>query len=57
MPRTRRLLYMGRGPKDVQDLYEFREVSAYLNADAERIMAHLDQLGGIRPTLKVMGKK
>jgi integrase len=57
VPRTRRLLYMGRGPKDVQDLYEFREVSAYLCADAERIMTHLDQLGGIRPTLKVMGKK
>lgn len=57
IPRTRRLLYMGRGPKDVQDLYEFREVSAYLNTDAERIMAHLDQLGGIRPTLKVVGKK
>lgn len=57
VPRHRRMIYMGRGPKDVQDLYEFREVSAYLSADAERIMAHLDHLGGIRPTLKVMGKK
>jgi integrase len=57
VPRARRLIYMGRGPKDVQDIYEFREISEYLNADAERIMAHLDQLGGIRPTLKVVGKK
>ncbi len=57
VPRARRLIYMGRGPKDVQDIYEFREISEYLNADAERIMAHLDQLGGVRPTLKVVGKK
>ncbi|MGH7524630.1 MAG: hypothetical protein ACREK8_10015 [Gemmatimonadales bacterium] len=57
VPRARRLLYMGRGPKDVQDLYEFREVGEYLNADTGRLVAYLDQLGGVRPTLKVVGKK
>lgn len=57
IPRARRLLYMGRGPKDVQDLYEFREISEYLSADTARIAAYLNQLGGIRPTLKVVGKK
>ena len=57
VPRARRLLYMGRGPKDVQDLYEFREISEYLAADTARIIAYLDQLGGVRPTLKVVGIK
>lgn len=57
VPRARRLLYMGRGPKDVQDLYEFREVTEFLAIDAVRILAYLEQHGGIRPTLKVMGSR
>lgn len=57
VPRARRFLYMGRGPKDVQDLYEFREVSEYLAADAERILTHIQGHGGMRPTLKIVGNK
>lgn len=57
VPRARRLLYMGRGAKDVQDLYEFREVSEYLAADAERILTHIQGHGGMRPTLRIVSGK
>jgi integrase len=41
IPRTRRRLYMGHGPRDVTDLYEEHEIVAFLQEDAERILAHL----------------
>ncbi len=34
IPRTRRRLYMGHGAKDVTDLYEHVQVTAYLEEDA-----------------------
>lgn len=41
IPRTRRRLYMGHGSKDVTDLYEQHELSAFLVDDAKRLQKHL----------------
>lgn len=43
IPRTRRRLYMGHGAKDTTDLYEWRELSAYLTADAATLNNWLKQ--------------
>jgi hypothetical protein len=37
IPRTRRRLYLGHGAKDVTDLYEKREITAFLTEDASRL--------------------
>jgi integrase len=37
IPRTRRRLYMGHGAKDVTDLYEAHEVTAFLLEDAKTL--------------------
>jgi integrase len=39
IPRTRRMLYMGHGNRDVTDHYERHEVAAYLSGDAEKLKA------------------
>lgn len=39
IPRTRRRGYMGHGAKDVTDLYEKHEVTAYLAGDGEKLRA------------------
>jgi integrase len=41
VPRTRRRLYMGHGVKDVTDLYERAEVTAFLAEDAKRVRVFL----------------
>ena len=41
VPRTRRRLYMGHGTKDVTDLYEFHEITAFLKEDAERLKSYV----------------
>ncbi|HXI14770.1 MAG TPA: hypothetical protein VNM48_00265, partial [Chloroflexota bacterium] len=41
IPRTRRMLYMGHGKRDVTDLYEHHEVTAFLGEDAERLERYL----------------
>jgi hypothetical protein len=41
VPRTRRRMYLGHGKKDVTDLYERREVDAFLAEDAERMRLFL----------------
>lgn len=46
IPRTRRRLYMGHGTQDVTDLYEAREVAAFLADDAARLRAYT----GLTPT-------
>lgn len=40
IPRTRRRLYLGHGAQDVTDLYEAREVAAFLVDDAARLRAY-----------------
>jgi hypothetical protein len=37
--RTRGRLYLGHGTRDVTDLYEAHEVSAFLVEDAEKLTA------------------
>jgi len=37
IPRTRRRMYLGHGVRDVTDLYEKREVTAFLAEDRERL--------------------
>ena len=41
VPRTRRRMYLGHGSKDVTDLYERHEVTAFLTADAALVRAFL----------------
>lgn len=41
IPRTRRRLYMGHGEKDVTDLYEHHEVTAFLSEDAKKLQTYL----------------
>lgn len=41
IPRTRRMLYMGHKQKDVTDLYERHEVTAFLKGDATKLRKHL----------------
>jgi hypothetical protein len=41
VPRTRRRMYLGHGKKDVTDLYERREVDAFLAEDAEKLRQFL----------------
>lgn len=42
IPRTRRLMYGGHGTKDVHDLYERHEISAFLVEDAAKLRAFLN---------------
>lgn len=42
IPRTRRMLYMGHGARDVTDLYERHEVEAFVVEDAAKLRAYLD---------------
>lgn len=53
IPRTRRKLYMGHGVKDVTDIYERHEVTAFLVADAKTLGAYL----GITPPDPAVKKK
>lgn len=46
VPRARRKMYMGHGTKDVTDLYERHEVTAYLGEDGEKLRTWL---GGKAP--------
>lgn len=48
--RTRRRLYMGHGNKDLTDLYEWHEVTAFLADDAAKIRAFV---GSETPGLKI----
>ena len=41
IPRTRREIYRGHGKRDIGDVYERYEVSAYLREDAERMRSQL----------------
>lgn len=41
IPRTRRLLYMGHGTRDVTDLYERYQIEEFLGADAAKLRAFL----------------
>jgi integrase len=41
VPRTRREIYRGHGKRDIGDVYERYEVSAYLREDAERMRSQL----------------
>lgn len=41
IPRSRRRLYMGHGAKDITDLYEAHEVTAFLLEDAKTLRAYL----------------
>lgn len=41
IPRTRRRMYLGHGVKDVSDLYERREIEAFLAEDAEKLKAFI----------------
>jgi len=41
IPRTRRLLYMGHGTRDVTDLYERYQIEEYLAADAAKLRVFL----------------
>jgi integrase len=43
VPRTRRRLYLGHGAKDVTDLYEVHDVTAFLAEDAARLGEYLDE--------------
>jgi len=42
IPRTRRRLYLGHGRRDVTDLYEEHDVSAFLQDDGERLRRFID---------------
>jgi integrase len=50
IPRTRRQLYRGHGPKDVGDLYEEHEVTAFLAEDRDRLLAYVKRVSpsGVR---------
>lgn len=52
VPRTRRKLYMGHGARDVTDLYERAELTAYLVEDAKKLRAFL---GLPEPTATTIG--
>jgi hypothetical protein len=41
IPRARREVYRGHGKRDIGDVYERYEVTAYLREDAERMRAQL----------------
>lgn len=41
IPRTRRKMYQGHGPKDVTDLYERHEIAAFLVEDCKKLKALL----------------
>ncbi len=41
VPRTRRIMYMGHGKRDVTDLYERHDVERFLAEDGERVRKHL----------------
>lgn len=41
IPRTRRQLYMGHGPRDTTDLYERHEVAAFLADDAQKLREYI----------------
>ena len=41
IPRTRRRLYLGHGNQDVTDIYEWHEVTKFLEEDAAKIRAFL----------------
>lgn len=53
IPRTRRRMYLGHGKKDVTDLYERREVDAFLAEDAERLRLSLGLSHGKPHELRV----
>lgn len=42
IPRARRRMYLGHGAKDVTDLYERHEITAYLIEDAKKLRAFLN---------------
>lgn len=42
VPRTRRKMYMGHGPKDTTDFYERHEITEFLIADAAKVRAWID---------------
>jgi hypothetical protein len=52
IPRTRRRMYMGHGAKDVTDLYEEHEVTAFLVEDATKLREFL-KLDPPKVTLRV----
>jgi len=43
IPRTRRRLYLGHGNQDVTDIYEWHEVTKFLEEDAEKLRAYLGE--------------
>lgn len=48
IPRSRRMIYRGSGPKDVTDLYELGEVAAFLAEDAAALRAFIGFTDGPR---------
>lgn len=43
IPRTRRQLYLGHGARDITDLYERHEITAFLAEDTARLVAFLGE--------------
>ena len=42
IPRTRRRLYLGHGERDTTDLYEWRELRAYLEQDGDTLLKWIE---------------
>jgi integrase len=57
IPRTRRRLYMGHGVKDVTDLYEQHEVTAFLSDDGEKLRSFVGITASGSRGLKAMNSK
>lgn len=55
IPRTRRRLYMGHGAKDITDLYEAHEVTAFLLEDAKTLRAYLGIADATSPVSSPIG--
>ncbi len=51
IPRTRRMMYLGHRERDVTDLYERHEVTAFLAEDAKKLHA---LVGADVPRLRLM---
>lgn len=57
IPRTRRRLYMGHGVKDVTDLYEQHELSAFLVDDAVKLRKYAGITAPAKPAIVAGAQK
>jgi len=55
IPRTRRLLYMGHGVRDVTDLYERYQINEFLATDTAKLAAFLKSSPRENPRVKKTG--